>query len=217
MQDVRIRIAAASVLSVTAFLSLQGAVVALFWWLLFCSSVLNRGTIRQISFPVLLIAFFSIVTGFTGGEGISYFVRMTVIILIGAWLFHDYRSGDFLDLCVWVSGDRAGFELGMIAEMALQWMASLVPDFERLQMAQNLKGIPWGLKSIVPAGRVLIHRSLARAEDTAELLAVRGYRNGGTRCPAFRTGFMDIIAGIAAIFVVIGAFVPVSEFFILYR
>jgi energy-coupling factor transport system permease protein len=217
MQDVRIRIAAASLLSVVAFVSLQGAIAALFWWLLFCRRVLNGRHIRQVSFLIVLIAFFSVVIEFTGGDGISYFVRMTILVLIGLWLYNEYRPGDFPDLCVWLFGDKAGFELGMIAEMGMQWVESLVIDFERLQVAQKLKRIRWGLGSIVPAGRVLIHGSLARAGDTAELLAARGYCNGGTRCPVFRTGFMDLVAGTAVILVVIAAFVPVSEFFILYR
>jgi energy-coupling factor transporter transmembrane protein EcfT len=96
-------------------------------------------------------------------------------------------------------------------------MESLFLDLERVRMAERLKGIPWGLKSLVPTGRILIHNSLARAEDTAELLAVRGYCYGGTWCPAFRTGRLDLVAGTAAIIVGIAAFVPVSEFFILYR
>lgn len=217
MQDVRIRVAAASFLSVAAFVSVYGAVAALFWWLLFCRSVLNRRSIRQVSFLVLWIAFFSIALEFTGHGGISYFVRMFVLVLIGMWLYYEYQPGEFPDLCVWLFGTRVGFELGMIAEMGIQGMESLVLDLERLQMAQKLKGTRWGWRSINPAGRVLIHGSLARAEDTAELLAVRGYRYGGMRCPVFRTGFMDVIAGTAVIFVVIGAFLPVSEFFILYR
>ena len=187
MQDIRIRIAAASLLSIAAFVSVQGAAAALAWWLLFCRGALNGKSIRQISFLVVLIAIFSGIIGLTGGDGITYFVRMAVLVLIGMWLYNDYHPGEFPDLCVWLLGDKAGFELGMIAE------------------------------SLVPTGRVLIHSSLARAEDTAELLAVRGYCYGGTWCPVFRTGRLDLVAGTAAIFVGIAAFVPVSEFFILYR
>jgi energy-coupling factor transport system permease protein len=114
-------------------------------------------------------------------------------------------------------GDKAGFELGMIAEMGMQGMVSLAKDLERIRIAEKLKGISWGFRRIVPTGGVLIHGALARAEDTAELLAVWGYSGGGTRCPAFRTDRMDLIAGTVAIIVVIAAFIPVSEFFILYR
>jgi energy-coupling factor transport system permease protein len=217
MQDIRIRIAAASLLSIAAFVSVQGAAAALAWWLLFCRGALNGKSIRQISFLVVLIAIFSGIIGLTGGDGITYFVRMAVLVLIGMWLYNDYHPGEFPDLCVWLLGDKAGFELGMIAEMGMQWMESLFFDFERVRMAERLKGIRWGLKSLVPTGRVLIHSSLARAEDTAELLAVRGYCYGGTWCPVFRTGRLDLVAGTAAIFVGIAAFVPVSEFFILYR
>jgi energy-coupling factor transporter transmembrane protein EcfT len=100
----------------------------------------------------------------------------------------------------------------MIAEMGMQWVESLFLDFERIQMAEKLKGIRWGLRSIVPLGNILILRSLARGEDTAELLAARGYRHGGTRCPSFRTGFHDLVAGTGVIIVGIAAFFPLVNF-----
>jgi len=51
----------------------------------------------------------------------------------------------------------------------------------------------------------------------AELLAVRGYRNGGTCCPRFSTPSFDILAGACAGAVFLVAWIPVSAFFILYR
>lgn len=217
MQDVRMRIAAALFLSVAAFVSIMGAIAVLFWWLLFCNRVMKRENVRKILFPVILIAFFSVIIVLTGGEGITYFIRMTVLVLIGMWLFYEYQPGEFPDLCVWLFGNKIGFELGMIAEMGIQWVESLFLDFKRIQMAEKLKGVRWGLWTIVPAGNILILRSLARAEDAAELLAARGYRHGGTRCPTFRIGFHDLMAGMGVIIVGIAAFFSVSEFFILYR
>jgi hypothetical protein len=58
--------------------------------------------------------------------------------------------------------------------------------------------------------------ALVRASDTAELMAVRGYDNGGSLCPTFMHKRSDLVMGIAAIGVVFFAFVPVSEFLILY-
>ena len=84
-------------------------------------------------------------------------------------------------------------------------------------MAIAIKGQRWGVKTLVPAGLVLVSDALSRAQDTAELMAVRGYSRGGSLCPKFTYGTGDLVPGMAAIVAGILAFVPVSEFFILYR
>ena len=51
-----------------------------------------------------MIAFFSLVLELSGGGGLSYFTRMTVIVLIGMWIFSEQKSGEFLSywcLVVW--------------------------------------------------------------------------------------------------------------------
>lgn len=153
----------------------------------------------------------------TTGGGLSYFIRMSVIILIGIWMYSEYRPGDFLELCGWLLGNRAGFGLGIVAEMGMQGLDLLVSDAGRIRMAMGLKNLRWGVRTLLPAGFIMIQGAIARADEVAELLAVRGYRSRGTVCPEFRTGTWDYIAGIAMIFVLIAGFVPVSEFFILYR
>jgi hypothetical protein len=217
MQDPRIRIAAASILSIAAFISLQGAAAAFLWWLLFTPRFRIVKTIRLVFSLILMIAFFSLVMELIGGNGISYFCRMTVIILIGMWVFGEQQSGEFLAISVWLFGTRIGFDLGMVAEMGIQSLSSVSADFDRIRIAERIKGKQWGVSSLVPAGLVLVHGALVRAEDTAELLAVRGYRSGGTLNPDFRTGVFDIVAGLCALGVFIFALIPVSEFFILYR
>jgi energy-coupling factor transporter transmembrane protein EcfT len=77
--------------------------------------------------------------------------------------------------------------------------------------------VRWGVRSLIPTAVILVHGALARAEDSAELLAIRGYRSGGTICPEFVTRPKDIAAGLCALCVIFFALVPVSEFFILYR
>jgi energy-coupling factor transport system permease protein len=217
MQDPRIRIAAAAILSIAAFISLQGAAAAFLWWLVFTPRLQIAKRIRLVVSLILMIAFFSLVLELFGGGGLSYFSRMTVIVLIGMWILGEQKAGEFLRISVWLFGDRIGFELGMIADMGLQSLVSVTADLDRIRMAENLKGLKWGVRSLVPAGMVLLHGALARAEDTAELLAVRGYRSGGTLCPEFFTGPIDRVAGIVASGVFIFALIPVSEFFILYR
>ena len=217
MQDPRIRIATAAILSISAFISLQGAAFAFFWWLGFTPAVQLVKKIRLV-FPLLLtIAFFSLVLELFGGNGLTYFIRMAVIILIGIWLYKEQKPGEFLSISVWLFGDRFGFELGLVSEMGMQFLSLISADFERIRMAEKIKGMRWGVRSLIPTGMILVHGTLARAQDSAELLAIRGYRSGGTLCPEFLTKPMDLMAGLFAVCVFFTAVIPVSEFFILYR
>jgi energy-coupling factor transporter transmembrane protein EcfT len=216
MQDPRIRIAAGAVLSLAAFASVPGAVAVFAWWLVFTPALRMVNRIRTAFPMILLIAFFSVVIELCDGNGVSYFVRMIAIILIGIWIYTEQQSGEFLDTGVWLLGSRTGFEIGMLAEMTMQSITSLASDFERIRMAEKLKGLKWEIHNLVPAGLVIVHGALTRAQDTAELLAVRGYRNGGTVCPQFKGGPWDRVAGIAALCVLVISLVPLREFFILY-
>ena len=201
MQDIRLRTGAGILLCLAAFISIPGAAAAFIWWLLFTDRLAVVKKARMIIPVAIMIAFFSSVLAWTGGDGISYFFRMMVIVLIGFWLF----------------GDRAGFELGMLADMGMETMHLLVRDFGRIRIAESLKGIRPGWKTLVPAGFILVSGALNRAELNAELMAVRGYRDGGTLCPEFTTPGLDILSFLSALCVLIIALVPVSEFFILYH
>jgi energy-coupling factor transport system permease protein len=217
MQDPRIRIAAAAILSISAFISLHGAAFVLFWWLIFTPGVSLVKRIRLVFPFLIMIAFFSLVLELFSRNGLSYFVRMTVIVLVGMWLYSEQKPGEFLSLSTWFFGDRAGFDLGLVAEMGIQSLSFISADLDRIRMAEKIKRLRWGLHSLIPAGMILVHGALARAEDSAELLAIRGYRSGGTLCPEFLTEPGDLVAGLSAVCVVFFALMPVSEFFILYR
>jgi energy-coupling factor transport system permease protein len=217
MQDPRIRIASAAFLSLAAFISLHGAAAVFLWWLVFTPRLQLAKRIRLVFSLILMIAFFSLVLELSGGGGLSYFTRMTVIVLVGMWIFSEQKSGEFLSVGVWLFGNRAGFELGMVAEMGMQSLVSITADLDRIRMAEKIKGMQWKVRSLVPAGLVLVHGALVRAEDTAELLAVRGYLSGGTMCPKFLTRPLDIVAGIFAVGILFFSWISVSEFFILYR
>lgn len=217
MQDIRLRAGAAALLSLAAFSGMYGALAVFAWWLVFSRPRLVLKKARIVFPAIALVAFFGMVLELTGGGGFSYCVRMTVIILIGAWVYSGYRQGEFIGLWTWLLGRKTGFELGMIAEMGMQSLELMVSDLSRIRQAQELKGIRWGPGSLLPASGILLHGALRRAEETAELMAVRGYRHGGSWCPVFGTPARDIVAGIAAVCVGIIVFVPVSEFFILYH
>lgn len=216
MQDPRIRIATAAVLSLAAFMSLQGAAAVFLWWLVFTPRLQLAKKIRLVFSLILMITFFSLVLELSGGSGLSYFARMTVIVLIGMWIFGEQKSGEFLAIGVWLFGNRAGFDLGMVAEMGIQSLVSVTADLDRIRVAERIKGMQWSVSSLVPAGLVLVHGALVRAEDTAELLAIRGYQDGGSLCPTFFTRPLDIVAGMFAVCILFFSLIPVSEFFILY-
>jgi len=217
MQDPRIRIAAAAILSVSAFFSVHGAILALLWWLVFTPHVHLAKKIRLVVPLLFMTAFFSLVLEIFSGNGLSYFIRMTVIILIGMWLFWEQKPQEFLATSVWLLGDRAGFDLGLVAEMGMQSLSCIRADVGRIRVANRIKGLQWGVRGLIPGGVILVHGAFARAEDSAEVLAIRGYRSGGTLCPEFLTRPQDLVAGFFAVCVMFFALVPVSEFFILYR
>jgi energy-coupling factor transporter transmembrane protein EcfT len=217
MQDIRLRAGSAALLSFAAFTSITGAGVVLIWWILFARPLEVMKKMRMVMPAIILVAFFSLVLELTGGGGISYGLRMLVIILIGAWVYTNYRQGEFLKLGTWLLGKKIGFDMGMIAEMGMQSLELMVSDLSGIRQAQELKGTHRGLRGLLPAGNILIHNALRRADETAELMAVRGYTLGGSYCPVFETPVRDIVAGLAALCMGIIAFVPVSEFFILYH
>ncbi|MFA5237952.1 MAG: hypothetical protein WC362_08885 [Methanoregula sp.] len=217
MQDPRIRLLCACLLSLAAFASVTGAGAVVVWWLAFTHrwhSIRHRTAILA---TLLLFALVAGIMTLSGSDGFSYFVRMVAILLIGAWVYAESAPGDFLAVGTWSLGPGIGFELGMIAGIAMQMATGLSDDFCRIRIAAQQKGHAWGIRSIVPAGRVLIYDAIRRADDTAEVLAMRGYRNGGTCCPQFRTTLRDGLAGTCAAVALVLAYIPVSEFFILYR
>lgn len=212
MQDVRIRICAGAILSCSAFLSLYGAAAALLWWLIFTPRLKSIVRIRSFLGIIFMIAIIAIILQIMHGSGVSYFGRMTVIILIGMWLAAEYKPGEFLHFGTWLFGKNIGFELGLIAEMAMQSFVTLRVDLDHIRMALHVKGIPVTIKTIIPTGNLLIHRELFRAKDNADLLAVRGYQYGGTLTPVFFTCKRDIVAGLCAMFVMIIALFPFVNF-----
>jgi len=217
MQDVRLRTGVAILLSVAAFSSIAGACAAAAWYLIFARKVPLRKNARLFLSLAAMMGFFSLVLEVSGGDGVSYFIRMMVIVLIGIWVYSEQKKGEFLRLGIWLLGDRAGFEIGLLADMAVQAMDLLISDFGKIRIAERLKQRPLNASRIVPAGIVLVNNALRRADETAELLAVRGYRDGGSLCPAFATTPGDVAASLLACIVALIAIIPVSEFFILYR
>jgi len=207
MQDPRIRLACAFLLSLAAFISIAGAAAAFLWWLAFTPRWNGIRHVRAVLAMVLLFGLVAAVMVLSGTNGLSYLVRMTVILLVGTWVYTDSRPGDFLATGTWLCGNRAGFELGMIAEISLGMAQGLSDDVSRVRLAAAQKGQPWGVASLLPAGRVIISDALHRADETTEVLAARGYRGGGTLCPQFSPALFEIVAGACAVAVLVSAWV----------
>jgi energy-coupling factor transport system permease protein len=208
MQDPRLRLLCALLLSFAAFASIAGAGAVFLWWLVFTARRKSIRHVRALVAALLLVVLIAAVMIVSGSDGLSYLVRMTALLLVGAWVYADTRPADFLATGVWLGGRRTGFELGMTAEMAMGMAEGLFDDFSRIRIATMQKGVVWGPRSLLPAGRVLVRDALRRAEETAEILAVRGYRGGGTACTRFAPTFPEIIAALCAVAACIVAVFP---------
>ncbi len=215
MQDPRLRLFATAVLSIAAFMSTAGAVTVLVWWLIFTprTKALPRpGVFLGLA---LMIAVTALVSGWGGGPGVSYLIRMVVILLLAAWAYAETQEGEMLAVAVWAFGDRIGFEIGLIAEMGLQGLAVIRQDIEQMRVALTLKGIRIGARSIVPIAILLIITEIRRADDLARLLVVRGYTLGGRICPIFETGARDVLAALLAMVPGVLYWMPLRDVFIL--
>jgi energy-coupling factor transport system permease protein len=208
MQDVRIRICASALLSYAAFLNLYGAAAAVLWWFIFTPRFHIIHRVRPVFGMLIIIGIISIILQVIDSSGFSYFARMVAILLIGLWLAAEYQPGELLHFGVWLGGNRIGFDLGLMAEMAMQSVVTLLADLDHIRMALNLKGIPVTVKNIAPMATLLIHKELGRAKDNAELLAIRGYHYGGTLKPVLIYEKMDIVAGMGAVLVIGIAVLP---------
>lgn len=215
MQDPRLRLVAVTALSAAAFASPVGAVAAFVWWLLFTprtKSLPRPGVLLPL---VAMIAATALVSELGGGAGLSYFIRMAVLLLLAAWAYAATREGEVLAVAVWALGDRIGFELGLIAEMGLSGLSVIRREIDQVRVAMALKGMKPGLRSIVPLAVTLIVTELRRSEEIARLLVVRGYTSGGRICPRFRKDAWDIPAALSAFIPVFLSVLPVGDVFIL--
>ena len=216
MQDIRLRTLTAVLLSISAFASIAGAVAAFVWWILFTRRFAgSAGKARALVPAAAMILFFAGVSSLAGGDGPSYAVRMLILLLVGFWVWTEYDDGGFLRLGTWLLGNRIGFELGMLAGLGMQALDELFSDYDRIRLAHRLKGITFGYRSLVPAGIVLVSGTIGRAGQAAEILAARGYRDGGSLCPSFVTPRRDIAVTLAAVCVLVIALLPRVHLFIL--
>lgn len=203
MHDVRLRIAAVFLLSFLSFLTLEGALAALIWWLFFgAKPTLTKISWKTLLLAVLLLAFvpaFVMIFASTSSP-LGYGVRMTVIVLLAFWFGALRSDGEFLDLSVWALGNRTGFELGVTAELSMQALSGVADDFYNQRTALKIKEQKLSVKTLLGVSSGLLVLSLSRAENLGNLLARRGYVFGGSYVPKFLTKRDDYLQfGSAAI------------------
>ncbi|MDT8357546.1 MAG: hypothetical protein RQ758_03475, partial [Methanomicrobiaceae archaeon] len=133
MNDPRFRLASALLLSVAAFASIYGAFLAACWWAVFSQRTRSLPAPKKVVVAFASIAGVGALIWLAGGDGLSYLVRFSAILLIAAWVHAEHRSGEFLSVSVWLLGDRVGFDLGLVAEMAMGTLAALEDDLGHIR------------------------------------------------------------------------------------
>jgi hypothetical protein len=201
MQDPRIRLAGTVILSVASFVSVTGALLTGLWWLV-CTS---RGTSFQDIRTVLLVFLVPLIaaaaTALSGGDGLSYLVRISAVLLIASWAYSERYPGELLDVSVWLLGRRTGFDIGLIGEMSLSFTEVLADELRRTRIALSQKGQHLTPSVLPPVLSSLLIRQLRLARERACILALRGYQGGGSLFPSFVTPSADIIAGALSVLI----------------
>ena len=201
MQDPRLNLLSVLCLSLASFLSFPAAMLVVVWWGIHERERTKVLLLRTFWIYLLFVGVLAILVQLSGGRGWSYGLRILAIVLVASWAFREYQSGSLMDIAVWALGNRRGFELGLVAEMSMQGLQVLKEDADRVQKAYRSKGSPWGWRTLPSAVYFLLIAMMDRADAQANLLAVRGYREGGSLCPTFTRGPYDYISTLAAVLI----------------
>ncbi len=199
MQDPRLILLSTIALSLAAFAGAWGALLALGWWLLATPRRLPLDRWRALLAAFLFVLLTAALVSLSGGDGASYLLRLSVVLLVATWAYGTRRGGEFLDMGTWALGNHAGFEIGLVAEMAMGSLEVLDRDLGMLLLALRMKTGQVTLSAAIPALGLLVRRELDRARALGDLLAVRGYRHGGSLCPRFGRGRWDLAGALSAV------------------
>jgi energy-coupling factor transport system permease protein len=214
MKDARLRVFCTLALSLAAFSSVAGAAMVCLWWLVFSRRLGSLPAPKIIFLVAVPLAVAAAETEIASGGGLSYFFRLSAVFLVAFWAYGERVPGELLGAGASLFGRGIGFDLGLAGEMGMEALASLEEDIARIRMALQLKGKRWGPGMIAPFGRAILHAQMRRSAERAALLAVRGYRGGGSICPCFTRTRADYAATVLAGIVVFLSFVPLSDVFI---
>jgi hypothetical protein len=195
VQDPRIRLGAVLLLSIVSFLSLTGALLTVLWWLTCTNRRTSLHDIRTGTMVFILPAVAAIATEWSGGDGVSYFIRISVVLVIASWAYNERYPGELLDVSVWLFGRKNGFDLGLVGEMSISTTEILADELRRTRIALSQKDQRLSGTNLPPVIACLLVRQLRLARQRADVLALRGYQGGGSLCPSFVTSYFDIAAG----------------------
>ena len=201
MQDPRVRLGVLLLLSIASFISITGAFLTLLWWLLCARGKTSFGSFGTAAFVFILPAVAAGATEFSGGDGISYFFRISLVLVIASWAYSERYPGEFLDVSFWLLGRRYGFDLGLVGEMSLSTIEIMIDEFRRTRIALAQKGQRFSRANLSPVITSLLIRQFRLARERAVILALRGYQGGGSLCPSFATSSGDIIAGVFSVLI----------------
>lgn len=212
MKDPRIRMFSMIILSCAAFASMEAAVASIIWVLVFSDRRFRVPSLPAFLGLFIMISVISVLTWNTDSGGISYFVRMSALIVIAVWAYSAIRPGEILDTLVWLLGEKTGFELGLTAETAMTEIRRIPEDFRMARIATGFKGKKFRVRDYIPVlGNILII-TLRRAEEHGKILASRGYVRGGTHHYEFVTEKKDWLALFLAISIVFIVFFPLVRY-----
>ncbi|HJK47919.1 MAG TPA: hypothetical protein O0X81_03265 [Methanocorpusculum sp.] len=204
MTDIRIRLIVVILLSLSAFTGVLGTLLAAACWIVFCAEETFSHNSWKLFMPsaVLAAGFPGLILYLSGGDGGIYAAKIFVIFCLAFWLGVSHKPGEFLDLGVWALGRKTGFDLGLSAELTMQYLSGISDDLSHMKSALRIKGERLTRKTIPPLATGLLLLSLSRSYRIGAYLARRGYHTGGTYLPHFPTTKTDILmlctAGVCA-------------------
>ncbi len=195
MQDPRIRLGAIILLSAAAWMSLPGAILTLLWWVISSGARTSVHTVRSLIFILLVPAVMALAAIWSGADGISYFFRITAVLIIASWMYAERYPGELLDVGVWALGTKTGFDLGLIGELSMSSLDTLAREIDRISVALRQKGTRLTPRILPAVFSGILIRQLNLAHERAILLTLRGYTRGGMHCPSFSPSRSDCISG----------------------
>lgn len=201
MQDPRVRLCSTILLSLAAFISILGVILSVLWWVLCTRRTTSFQDVRTVGLVFMLPMIAAGATSLSGGDGLSYIIRIAGVLLIASWAYSERYPGEFLDVSVWLLGQKIGFDIGLIGEMSLSSTEVLVDEVRRTRIALRQKGQHLSLSVLPPVMTSLLVRQLRLARERAGILMIRGYRGGGTLCPSFITPYRDLVAGLLCVMI----------------
>ncbi len=208
MQDSRIKLLSLVTLSIAAFISTLSVIFVFLWWLILTDRKTTINSVKSAGMILLLPFVASVMIYINGGDYIGYFFKIAMILFIASWAYAKRRPGELLDVSVWAFGRKIGFDLGLVAELSITAIEVLSDDMKRMKFALAQKETSLGAKTLAPVITSLLTKELNNAGDRAIILAMRGYTTGGSLNPSFVTTRRDIIAGIAAMLILIRSLLP---------